>query len=85
MPPTMTTEPPTLRINGNLNLIISCATLIWVVATSFYLGRKFECLDNHMRGDWNLAQMETWSWRTKTANPDWSPADVRTVAREVSP
>lgn len=80
---TMADQP--IKLNGNLNLIISVATLLWVVGTSFYLGRKFECLDTHMRQDWNLAQMETWSWRTRSANPDWNPADVRAVAKEVLP
>ena len=76
------TEDRKIKLNGNLNLLISFSTLLTLLGFAVWLGQKMERLQNHLDTDWNAAEMNVWTYRTAQMNTAWKPADPAAVHQE---
>ena len=76
------TDERKIKLNGNLNLLISLSTLLSLLGFAVWLGQKMERLQNHINTDWNAAEMSAWTYRTEKLNTAWTAADPVVIHRE---
>ena len=68
-----------MQLSDKMHIAVSVTTLISLLATAVWLGRKWERIEQHCQQAWMVADQVQWVYQTQVQNKDWIGAAPYTI------